>query len=137
MTCTTAHQLIQEALDMPGAPQPALDAHLEGCAACRSYQAAMGRIARDLNATQETAPSALMERLGLATPRARQASRRWLPLGVVAAGLLVVTGLGPRLQALTPSADPGASVVAEVPGESILEYFDPEEPSEDDPLALL
>ncbi len=144
MTCTTAHQLIQEALDLPGAPQPALEAHLATCGACRSYEEGMRRVARDLNSlSQEAAPSVLMERLGLATPRARQAGRRWLPMGVVAAALLIVTGLGPRLQQMVPgpaatvaAVDPATAVVAEAPEEDLLEYFDPGETTLD-PLASL
>lgn len=136
MTCITAHQLIQEALDLPGASQPALDGHLAACHACRTYQESMQRIARELSASaQESAPSVLMERLGLAQSR-RVNGRRWLPLGVVAAGLLIVSGLGPRLQSLTPNAAPTTSVVAELPDESLLDYFDPAEPAELDPLAL-
>lgn len=136
MTCTTAHQLIQEALDMPGIHQPALDAHLATCAPCRSYEEGMRRLARELSASsQETAPSALMERLGL-TPARRQSGRRWLPLGVVAAALLVMTGLGPRLSQMAPGAAPTPAVVAEAPEESILGYFDPDEGPEADMLSF-
>ncbi|HEY9857593.1 MAG TPA: hypothetical protein V6D05_17745 [Stenomitos sp.] len=134
MTCTTAHQLIQEALDLPGTQQPALDAHLATCAACRSYQEGMRRLARDLSdSTSESAPSALMDRLGLTTAR-RHSGRRWLPLGIVAAGLLLVTVVGPRLTAMTPGTSSSPAVVADLPEESILGYFDPGDNSESDQL---
>lgn len=137
MTCTTAHQLIQEALDLPGTTERGLEAHLAGCGACRSYAEGMRRLARDLGASaQESAPSVLMERLGLAGTRRSGTGRRWLPLGVVAAGLLIVTGLGPRLQQLTPGTAPTEVAVAEVSADDLLSYFDPGETPETDPLAL-
>lgn len=130
MTCTTAHQLIQEALDLPGLPQPALEAHLETCASCRSYADGMQRLARELgDAAHESAPVALMERLGLNAAR-RQSGRRWLPLGIVAAGMLVVMGLGPRLAPMSPGPEASPAVVAEAPEDSLLGYFDPAEAPE-------
>lgn len=138
MTCTTAHQLIQEALDLPGSADPGLDSHLAGCGACRSYAEGMRRLVRDLESTApERAPSVLMDRLGLAANRRAGAGRRWLPLGIVAAGLLIVTGLGPRLQQLTPMTAP--SVVAsaeEATADDLLSYFDPGESPTVDPLGL-
>lgn len=77
MTCTTAHRLVQEALES-GAPFEApLQAHLGSCSSCKSYAERL----------QRSDPS------GARKSRALQAPP-WMPLVVVGIAVLIVLTLG-------------------------------------------
>lgn len=146
MTCTTAHQLIQEGLDAHSGPGAALENHLAFCSDCRHYQAGIERVVGRLSPSSlgASAPAELMERLGLndqgtasklatfASPR--RPLRRWLPLGIAAAGMLLYfNGLqkAPE-QVATDTAVVASAEVSEL--ETVLTYFGAEGVPESDLL---
>ncbi|HEY9900486.1 MAG TPA: hypothetical protein V6D00_15020 [Pantanalinema sp.] len=148
MTCTTAHQLIQEGLDAHSGPGAALESHLSSCADCRAYRAGIERVVGRLagDRLSASAPGELMERLGfseegrvskLATfASPRRPMRRWLPLGIAAAGMLLYfNGIK---QASAPVATDSAVVASSEMGEldTVLTYFGAETVPDSDQLPL-
>ncbi|MBO9539841.1 hypothetical protein J7643_04515 [bacterium] len=148
MTCTTAHQLIQEGLDAHGGPGAALEHHLATCADCRAYQEGIGRVVSHLFAKtlSAAAPPELMGRLGLSDEgnmsklatfaSQRHPLRRWIPLGIAVAGMLFY------FNSVKPGPTPVATetaVVASSEGadlDTVLTYFGAESLPESDQLPL-
>lgn len=122
MTCEAAREAIQESLDGAIAPaaQAALTSHLAGCEACRTVQAGLRLTVESLSRAAAhdravTAPVALLDRLGLASPApvvAFKPRRRWLPAGMVAAAVVLVAGLAVTLSRPAPES-PMASLPAD------------------------
>jgi hypothetical protein len=94
-----AREAIASSLDFPLRPeaQAALDVHLDGCAACRSFAAAAGRDAATLREL-DFGPVPVAVRAGVATAadRRRRTGRasRWVAVAATAAILLVGLGGG-------------------------------------------
>lgn len=104
MTCEDALALISAKLDGELSPEEteALNAHLEGCPACRQWMEAMAAVDRRVAALEEPAPEGLKKgvlyRIDQATGKAKKPGRRWFgpgtALGAVAAVLVLLVGLG-------------------------------------------
>lgn len=148
MTCTTAHQLIQERLDAHGGPAAALENHLAGCADCRAYRAGIERVGAQLSNSSfsATAPVDLMERLGFSDETSfsklatfaspRRPMRRWLPLGIAAAGMLLYFG---NIKLAPAPVATGTAVVASSEGsdlDTVLTYFGGESLPDSEQLPL-
>lgn len=148
MTCITAHQLIQEGLDARSGPGAALESHLAGCADCRNYRSGIERVVGQLSAASlvASAPIELVERLGFADDESlnklasfaspRRKGRRWLPLGIAAAGMLLYFG---NIKPVVAPVAPETAVVASSEAsdlDTVLTYFGAESVPESDALPL-
>lgn len=128
MTCQDARLWMQDSLDGTLSPDQrlSLESHLDGCEACRQDDMSLREAVRKLEALPRvTAPPELMLRLGprLDQLSQRKRARRWAPVGMVAAGLLLALGLTRMQPAGAPQA-PEQFAMEPLTAEEILEWVD-------------